>query len=167
MNEPDHACPKCGRPMATRGALCGPCQVAQSRATEPRGRLLLATVLLAATGCTTLQRDKATVYTEEGLRAAETAWDADYHARADECDSKHEPETPAMEACFGEWYDADEVVADVVQVSVAALRVYWTARASGEKDVSFTETMGQIVTAVEGLPPIAKKYFERVKGMKK
>ena len=108
--------------------------------------------------------DKALVYTEEGLRAAEQGWDGHYDSEADRCEKLHDPQTPEMETCFGDTYDADAAVAKVVQSAVALLRGYWVARAAGETP-DFASVVAQVQALVDDLPPEAKKYFERVKGI--
>lgn len=123
--------------------------------------LLLALVLLAS-ACA--GSDKKSIYTEEGLRAAEQGWDGYYNTEADRCESLHEPKTPQMEACLGATYDADAVVAKVVQAAVAILRGYWIARAQGE-DPDFAAVFKQIQALIDDLPPEAKTYFHRVKGI--
>ncbi len=119
---------------------------------------------LLAMGCAH-SANKAVVYTEEGLRAAETTWDGYYRAEADRCGSLHEPKTPEMEECFGDTYDADAKVAAAVQSAVALLRAYWLARAAGENP-DFTELMREVQKIMDDLPPEAWQYFARVKGIK-
>lgn len=108
--------------------------------------------------------DKATVYTEDGLRAAEGGWDAYYRAEASRCEKLHEPQTPEMEACFGATYDADAKVAKAVESAVGLLRAYWVARAAGEKP-DIASVLRQVQELVQDLPPEAKKYFDRVRGL--
>lgn len=105
------------------------------------------------------------VYTEFGLLEAEKTWDAFYHEKAEECGSKHEPETPEMETCFGGVYDADAKVAEAVQVAVALLRGYWTARAAGE-DPDWSKVATRVQALIEDLPPQARGYFERIEGLR-
>lgn len=123
---------------------------------------LVISLAVAAPACAA--SDKATVYTEEGLRAAEQGWDGHYNAEADRCEKLHEPETPAMEKCFGHTYDVDAVVATAVKSAVALLRGYWTARAAG-KSPDLAKVLAEIQVLVDDLPPEAKKYFDRVRGL--
>lgn len=108
--------------------------------------------------------DKATIYTEEGLRAAEQGWDGYYNSEGDRCERLHEPKTPGMEECFGDTYDADAAVALVVQNAVALLQTYWRARAAGDKP-DLMSILKEVQTLIDDLPPEAKKYFDRVRGL--
>jgi hypothetical protein len=121
--------------------------------------LLVALVLPACAAS-----NKAAIYTEEGLRSAEQGWDAYFNAEADRCEKLHEPKTPAMEACFGETYDADAAVATTVQSAVALLRTYWRRRADGEKP-DLMQILKEVQALFDDLPPQAKQYFDRVKGI--
>lgn len=115
----------------------------------------------ATAGCA----NQAAVYTEGGIRAGAQAWDAAYKTKATECESKHEPATPEMEGCFGAYFDADAKVGTAIEAAVAILRTYWVARAAGEKpDVK--KLASDLAKILEDLPPEAKEYFERVKGLK-
>lgn len=133
----------------------------RSKASSYRLIPILALVVLS-TGCAA--SNKAMIYTEEGLRGAEQGWDAHYNAEADRCEKLHEPKTPEMEACFGQTYDADAAVAIAVQSSVALLRAYWRRRAAGEKP-DLAQVLREIQAIVNDLPPQAKQYFDRVKGI--
>lgn len=119
--------------------------------------------LLPLVGCAAM--DRASVYTEGGVEAAEKGWDRHFHERADECESKFEPKTPAMEGCFGDTYDADAAVERGVRSIVALLRVYWTARAAGESP-DWGATLSQVVKIIDDLPPEAKAFFDKVRGIK-
>lgn len=122
---------------------------------------MFAVAVVALGGCA----NAAAVYTEGGLRAGAGAWDAVYKAKATECESKHEPATPEMEGCFGAYFDADAKVGTAIEAAVAVLRTYWVARAAGEKpDVK--KLAQQLADIIEDLPPEAKEYFDRVKGLK-
>lgn len=124
-------------------------------------RYFLLTLFIFLFGCA----NQVVLYTEQGLEAAAGAWDGVYKAKAKECEAKHEPATPAMEACFGSYFDADAKVGTVLQSAVAVLRTYWVARAAGEKpDVK--KLASDLAEIMEDLPPEAKEYFERVKGLK-
>lgn len=125
-------------------------------------RIALSLGLICSVSCAV--SDKASVYTEEGLRAAEQGWDGYYNAEADRCESLHEPETSGMEKCLGSTYDADAAVAMVVKSAVVLLRGYWVARAAGENP-DIAEILSQIQGLIDDLPPEAKKYFDRVKGI--
>lgn len=118
-------------------------------------------VLVLLVGCAANQK---VIYTEEGLRAAEQAWDGYYRAEAERCEKLHEPETPEMETCFGKTYDADAHIATAVQSAVAVLRTYWAARAAGDKP-DFAEVLRQVQAIVDDLPPEARKYFDNVRGL--
>lgn len=123
-------------------------------------RLLLASSLLFACAAA----DKALVYTENGIVAGEKAWDGAYRAKADECESKFEPATPAMEDCFGAFFDANAKVATGVKAAVAVLRTYWTARAAG-KTPDWPAVVEEVGKIIEDLPPEAAEYFQKVKGI--
>lgn len=115
-------------------------------------------------GCAHQAQNKAALYTEEGLRGAEQGWDTYYNSEADRCEKLHEPQTPEMEACFGQTYDIDAQVAKVVESAVALLRAYWRRRAAGE-DPDLSQVLSEIQALVDDLPPEAKAYFDRVKGI--
>lgn len=119
-------------------------------------------ILLVLCGCA--HTDKVTIYTEEGLRGAEQGWDGYYNAEADRCESLYEPKTPEMEDCFGKTYDVNAAVGKVVRSAVALLQGYWIARAAGEHP-DFAEIITQIQTMIDELPPEAKQYFDRVRGI--
>lgn len=123
---------------------------------------LLGFLLAFAPACAAL--DKATVYTEEGLRGAEQGWDTQYNAEGDRCEKLHDPQTPAMEECFGSTYDANAMVGTVVKSAVALLRGYWIARAAGENP-DLAKILTEVQALIDDLPPEAKKYFDRVKGL--
>jgi hypothetical protein len=122
----------------------------------------IAILLLLVSACAAA--DKATVYTENGLRAGEQAWDGHYRSEATRCEQLHEPETPEMEACFGHTYDADAKVATAITTAVALLRAYWAARAAGEQP-DWKAVAQQVTAIIEALPPEARAYLERVKGI--
>lgn len=124
--------------------------------------LIPALALCLVAGCAAT--DKASIYTEEGLRGAEEGWGAHFNVEANRCEALHEPQTPAMEACFGATYDADAAVAVVVTTAVGLLRAYWIARAAGENP-DFAKVLRQVGELVDNLPPEAKRYFDRVKGI--
>lgn len=109
--------------------------------------------------------NQAAVYTEDGLRAAAGTWDAAYKAKAADCESKHEPATPEMEGCFGAYFDADAKVGTALEAAVAILRTYWVARAAGEKP-DIKALTKQLADIIEDLPPEAKEFFERVRGLR-
>ena len=124
----------------------------------------LITSLALLSGCA--HSDRAMLVTEEGLRAAETAWDGHFNEKADECEAAHKPETPEMEECFGATYDADLAVDIAIRSAVALLRSYWTARAQGETpDRELREILEQVQQILNGLPPEALMYFRRVTGL--
>ncbi|MEC9048870.1 MAG: hypothetical protein VYA51_12740 [Planctomycetota bacterium] len=119
-----------------------------------------------AAGCSIAMRDRATVWTEQGFEAAELQWEEHYRETLADCRNKYPPRTAEAEACFGPTYDADEHVETAVRSAVALLRTYWTARAAGEKNPSWEETQAQVLQIVGDLPPQARQYFERIKGLK-
>lgn len=123
-------------------------------------RLLLASCVLF--GCAAA--DKALIYTENGLRAGEQSWDGHYRGEATRCETLHEPETPDMEACFGDTYDADAKVATAVESAVALLRGYWTARAAG-KNPDWPAVAQQVQAILADLPPEAAAFFAKVSGL--
>jgi len=123
-------------------------------------RLALASCVLL--GCAAA--DKALIYTENGIVAGEKAWDTAYRAQADDCESKFEPATPAMEDCFGDFFDANAKVATAVKAAVAVLRTYWTARAAGETP-DWPTVVKEVGKIIEDLPPEAAEYFKKVKGI--
>ena len=116
-------------------------------------------------GCSAALRDRAVVWTEQGLTAAELQWDDAFHERLKHCRNAHPPRTPAAEQCFGAWYDADRDVDVAVRAAVAVLRTYWTARAAGESDPAWSETQARVAQIVADLPPLPREYFERIKGL--
>lgn len=122
---------------------------------------VVACVLL---GCKPAQVDRAVVYTEEGITAAERMWDVEFHHKLDECMQRCEPATPCAEACFGPMFEADKQVFFAVRTMVSLLRGYWVARAAG-KSPDWAAVMSQIAQIVGDLPPPARQYFERVKGI--
>lgn len=122
--------------------------------------LLLSLCLLF--GCAAA--DKALVYTENGLRAGEQSWDGHYRSEAARCEKLHETETPEMETCFGDTYDADGKVETAVKSAVALLRAYWTARAAGQNP-DWAAVAQQIKAILDDLPPEAVAYFAKVSGL--
>ena len=124
---------------------------------------LLVLLVVAFVGCAG-RADKTLVYTEEGIRAAEQAWDSYYRAKADDCRSKFKPKTPEMERCFGKTYEADLAVAKALRSVVALLRGYWVARAQGE-DPDWFEVVQEVDRIVRDLPPEARQFFEKVRGI--
>ena len=124
-------------------------------------RLLCLVLLLS--GCATA--DRALVYSEDGLRAAEGAWDKYYNAKASECSEQFQPKTPEMEQCFGKTFDADAKVGVAVQSAVTLLRSYWVARAAGQKP-DWKIVMQQVNEIVQDLPPDVREIFNRVKGIR-
>lgn len=123
----------------------------------------LAVLALTLAGCA--RSDLATVYTEDGVRAAEGVWDSGYRERLAYCQAQYEPQTPEAEECFGGWYDADAEVEKAVGSVVAILRAYWVARAAGESP-SWSEVAAQVQSILSDLPPEAGAIFSRVKGIK-
>jgi hypothetical protein len=123
-------------------------------------RLLLACCVLF--GCAAA--DKALVYTENGLRAGEQSWDGHYRSEATRCEKLHEPETPDMETCFGDTYDADAKVETAIKSAVALLRAYWTARAAGQSP-DWGAVAQQVKAILDDLPPEAVAYFAKVSGL--
>lgn len=107
--------------------------------------------------------DRGVIYTEQGLEAASEQWDEEYRAIAAECAAKHQPKTPEMETCFGETYDLDAQVAEILEKAVKALRAYWAARAAGEHP-DLLSVMGAIQAMIDVLPPDVAEYFDRVQG---
>lgn len=124
-------------------------------------RLHSIVLLFAVSGCA----NAAAVYTEGGLRAGAEAWDGVYKAKAAECSSQFEPNTPDMEGCFGAHYDADAKVGIVIESAVAALRTYWTARAAG-KNPDIKVLAQRLREIFEDLPLEAREMFDRVRGLK-
>lgn len=124
---------------------------------------LAAVLLLLVGGCA--RADLATVYTEDGVRAAEQVWDASYRERLAYCQAQYKPKTPEAEECFGGWYDGDAHVETAVGSIVGILRAYWLARASGGSP-SWAEVATQVAAIVNELPPEARAVFQRVKGIK-
>lgn len=121
---------------------------------------------MTCTGCSVALRDRGVVYTELGLTAAAEQWDDAYHERLKHCKASFEPETPEAETCFGEWFDADAKVDTALRSAIALLRTYWTARAAGESDPGWRETSTRVAALIRDLPPVARQYFERIKGIK-
>lgn len=127
-------------------------------------RLWISFLLSFVLGCAG-RLDPAAVYTEGGIEAAGQEWVRDYNAKADECERLHAPESPEMEECFGAWYDAHVKALEAVKYTRAVLIGYWTARAAGEKP-DLLAVLRDIQAAFDALPPEAKAYFDRVKGIK-
>lgn len=127
------------------------------------GLLLLVIAMVA--GCA--GSDRAMVLTEDGVEAAAEQWDREYREQAALCAAQHEPETPEMETCFGDWYDADAKVAMAVGVIVPALRSYWLARAAGEEPPkSWAEIAAEFAEILADLPAPAGDVFDRVRGLR-
>lgn len=121
------------------------------------------TIALGLAGCH--RADLATVYTEEGVRAAEGVWDSAYRERLAYCQAQYAPKTAEAEECFGDWYDADADVETAVGAVVASLRAYWVARAAGGSP-SWIDVAAQVQSILADLPPEAAEIFSRVKGIK-
>jgi hypothetical protein len=131
--------------------------------------IVLAGVLALCTipsvgSCSCAAANKVAVYTENGLRAGEQAWDGHYRTKAEHCEKLHEPETPEMEECFGKTYDANEKVGTAIQSAVALLRAYWTARAAGDQP-DWGKVIEEVQKIIDDLPPEAKAYFDKVRGL--
>lgn len=126
-------------------------------------RLLLLIVILIA-GCANALADRGVVFTEQGLTAAEGFWDQRYYAVLEACSEEHEPRTPEAEACFGPTYDADQKVGAAVLAAVTTLRLYWAARAAGQNP-DWGATAAAVAKILRDLPPDARQYFERIKGI--
>jgi hypothetical protein len=116
-------------------------------------------------GCATAVRDRAVLYTEEGLEAAELVWDAEFQRRLLECERRYAPRTDEAEACFGTTYDADARVSTAVRAAVALLRSYWAARAMGQSP-DWRHVALQVHTIVQDLPPEVREIFARVRGLR-
>lgn len=117
-------------------------------------------------GCASAQRaDRALVYTEQGIEAAEQLWDAHYRGRLAYCKARHAPGTDGARECFGPTYEVDARVGAAVHAAVAALREYWHARANGGAP-SWADTVRQVRLLLQGLPPEARDYFDRIEGLK-
>ena len=89
--------------------------------------IVLLAMCLFLLGCA----NRAVLYTEQGLVGVERVWDGEYHHRLEVCKAQHAPRTPGAEQCFGPTYDLDMKIGIAVRLSVAVLRIYWTARAAG------------------------------------
>jgi len=122
-------------------------------------RALRVVVLVALSGCANM----AAVYTENGLDAADSVWDAYYRDRLAYCQQHHAAGTPGAVSCFGPTADADDAVGVAVETAVGLLRGYWVARAAGEHP-DFAQVLGQVNAIVADLPPEARQIFQRVKG---
>ena len=120
--------------------------------------------VLLLSGCAGWVKDRGMLVTEDGLAAAESAWNAAYTARLDYCKAHYAPRTPEATACFGEWYDADQAVGVAIQAAVMVLREYWTLRAQG-KNPSYALALQRANDLLKQLPPKAYPYFVRVLGV--
>ena len=136
------------------------------------GRLTRAVAVLWAAACIIAislagcaATDTAAVYTENGLLAAEAEYDKAYHAKLESCKETAPARTEAAQVCFGEWAKVDAIVNDTLAAAVSTLRAYWIARAQGESP-DWARTMADVGLLIQGLPPIAKPFFERVNGVK-
>ena len=127
-----------------------------------RNSLILLLFALCVSGCAV---GRAAVYTETGLRAAESQWDTYYNGRLTSCQEKHNPGSVGAEKCFGSTYDANKKVNQAIRSSVIILRTYWLGRAAGEKP-DLERVVKEIKSLVKELPPEAKSIFSRVKGIK-
>lgn len=125
-------------------------------------RLMTVAIALCIGGCAASGR--AMIYTEEGIRLAETEWDSAYRQRIEYCAEHHAAMTAGAEACFGSYFDADGKVETAVRSAVILLRSYWIARAAGQKP-KWRDTAKQVFALFQELPPEAFKYFERVRGI--
>ena len=103
--------------------------------------------------------NRAALYTEQGLVAAERVWAAEYSRRLEACEAKHEPLTPGAEQCFGPTYDLDAEISVGVRAAVVALRTYWTARAGGGNP-SWREAMDRVRAILDALPPEVREQFK-------
>ena len=129
------------------------------------GLVLILCAVLSMTGCRGAIADRGTVFTEEGIRAAAGQWDVQYYRKLEECKAAgHLPMTRGAEECFGPTFDADAKVSQAVTMAVLALRTYWTARAAGESP-DWKRTLAEVLEILRALPPEAKQYFDRVKGI--
>jgi hypothetical protein len=126
--------------------------------------LFTAAILLLGTGCAGWVKDRGMLVTEEGLTVAEAAWNAAYYERLSFCKERYAAGTPEANACFGEWYDADEQVHVFVQGAVQIMREYWTLRAAGQKP-DFALALSRANALLAKLPPKASPYFQRVLGV--
>lgn len=102
--------------------------------------------------------DRAAIYTEGSIRAAEEKWHEYYNATADDCEAEHEPKTQEMEECFGDTYDANAKVEVAIRSVVAMLRAYWTARSQGSNP-DFGSLQVEIDRIFQDLPPEARDVF--------
>ena len=120
--------------------------------------------LILFAGCTVAGRDRSVVYAEEGFVAAERQWHLRYNERLGQCAEAYPPGSEGAEECFGSYYDADAHVETAVKTVVSLLRAYWVARAAG-KSPDWAEVAAQVTKIIRDLPPEARQYFERVKGL--
>lgn len=126
---------------------------------------LAMSIAIFVLGCSGVQTaDRVTIVTELGLEAAEEQYHAAYMQKLEQCKADAPAETEAAEKCFGEWAKVDEEVRVAVYAAVGILRTYWTARAHGEEP-DWVETMSNVKAILDDLPPIAKRYFERIEGV--
>lgn len=114
-------------------------------------------------GCAHM-RDRGMFYTEQGLEAAERAWDQEYYRKLAECKAKYPPQTTEANLCFRDYYEADKIVAELVEEAVRLLRDYWRLRAEGYEP-SYKDVARHVKTILAGLPDRARIYFLRVEGV--
>lgn len=115
-------------------------------------------------GCAHLPGDRAMLYTEAGLQAAEARWDQHFYEVLEHCKGLHDPGTLGAIECFGPTYETNEKIETAVRAAVGLLRAYWTARAAGE-DPSWDGTSARVAAILGDLPPDVRQYFERVQGV--
>lgn len=121
-------------------------------------------LLLCVTGCAHA-KDLGMFYTERGLASAEAQWDNAYYMKLDECKQQFAPETQEALDCFGPMFAANKLVEAAVEEAVFILQEYWDNRARGyEPDLKLVAK--RIQHLVDKLPEDAKRFFERVKGLR-
>jgi hypothetical protein len=119
---------------------------------------------LLAGGCAHVQ-NIGMIYTEQGLEAADRAWDEAYHKRLEYCQERYAPATPEAEECFGPYYAADLIVSEAVEEAVLALRDYWRLRAAGYEP-TYKNVAARVESILRRIPKLAAGYFLRVKGLR-
>lgn len=124
--------------------------------------LLLAIAFLAS-GCAGL-KDETMFRVEQGITAGESGWNAAYDLKLDRCAAQYPPASPEAHDCFGPTFEADAYVSRVIVVAGKLIADYWRRRRDGESP-DIAAMLAAISTAVAELPPEAKQYFSKIRGL--
>lgn len=114
-------------------------------------KTLLAAVAIALSGCTAALHNTA-VYSESALRAGSLEWTAYTDEVVAKCRQTSALSEDTWEACVGPTRDLDSKISIGLSAAVAALRMYWTAAAMGDRE-GMLGALHALSTAVASLPP--------------